>query len=59
MKSSAAHKAMTHGEEKVGIIRRESGKGVEGETVNSNKDRGREHGTFIESKPVGTVVIGY
>jgi hypothetical protein len=36
MKSSAAHKAMTCAEEKVGVIRRKSGKGVEGETVHSN-----------------------
>jgi hypothetical protein len=59
MKSSAAHKAMTRAEEKVGVIRRESGKSVEGETVNSNGDGGREHRTFMESEPVGTVVIGH
>jgi hypothetical protein len=57
MEGSAAHKATTCAEEKVGVVRRTSGKGVEGETVNSSRDRDREHGTFIESEPVGTVVI--
>jgi hypothetical protein len=59
MKSSAAHKAMTRTEEEISVIRRKSGEGIEGETVNSNGDGSREHGTFIESKPVGMVVIGH
>jgi hypothetical protein len=59
MKSSAAHKAMTCAEEKVSIVRRKSGKSIEGKTVDSNGHGGREHRTFIESEPVGTMVIGH
>jgi hypothetical protein len=43
MKSGAAHKATTRAEENVGVIRRKSGKGIKGKTVNSNGDGGREH----------------
>jgi hypothetical protein len=57
MKSGATHKAMTHAEEKVGIVRRKLGEGVEGETVNGNRDRSGEYRMLIESKPVGLLVI--
>jgi hypothetical protein len=43
MKSSAAYKAMTRAEEKVGIITGKSRESVKGETVNGNGDRGGEH----------------
>jgi hypothetical protein len=59
MESSAAHKTTTHAEGKVSIIQTKLGEGVEGETVNSDRDRSREHGTLIESEPVGMVVIGH
>jgi hypothetical protein len=59
MNSGATHKATTHAEENVSIVWRKPGEGVEGETLDGNGNRSREHRTLIESEPVGMVVIGH
>jgi hypothetical protein len=57
MKGGMTDEATTSTKEEVSIVRQEMRKDVKGEAVHSNRDRIRKHGTLVESKPMGIVVI--
>jgi hypothetical protein len=59
MESGTTDKATTSTKEEVSVVRRETGEGVKGEAVHSNRDRIGEHRTLVESEPMGIVVIGH
>jgi hypothetical protein len=57
MKSMMTDEALTCGEEQVGVMIRQTGKGVKGDVVNCHKDGGREAGMSIKHDPMSIVVI--
>jgi hypothetical protein len=59
MKGSMTDEATTSTEEEVSVIRRETRKGVKGEAIYSDGNGIGEHGTLVESEPMGIVVIRY
>jgi hypothetical protein len=51
--------AMISCKEKIGIGTIQTGKGVEGSAIHSNKDGRREAGLWEELNPMNIVVIGH
>jgi hypothetical protein len=57
VKSGMAHEAMTHAEEQVGVVGRQTGQGIKCVAINGDRDRSREDGTLVEGEPVGMMII--
>jgi hypothetical protein len=57
MESCTTNEAMSHTEEQVGIVWRETRQSVEREAVNRNKDRIGENRAFVERDPVGVMEV--
>jgi hypothetical protein len=51
--------ATTSNEEQIRIVLRQSGEGVEGDTINSHENWSREAGMLIEFNPVGVMINGH
>jgi hypothetical protein len=57
MKGMVANEALTRGEEQVGVVIRQTGKNVKGNTIDSHKDGSGEARMTIELYPMSIVVI--
>jgi hypothetical protein len=57
MSGTVTDEATTCNEEQICIMLRQSGKSVEGDTINSHEDQSRETRPLIEFNPVGVVIV--
>jgi hypothetical protein len=57
VESSMADETMASAEGEVGVVRRETRKSIEHMAIDGYRYRCRKHGTFLEGKLVGIVIV--